>query len=144
MKKMNKIKKVALTLLLATASSAAMADWMPIQSNKDYFIISYNEMRKLGNVVQLMVLINAEKHSIVNIVEYNCSSMSTKVTHVALHGQPMGGGKVEYSTKDDDGQFAINFTEAMGDKFETACKMFYDDEVRKAAKFLDDVNALRK
>ena len=96
------MKKLLLTLMLITASSNVMAEWVEIESNEtDTFYDDPATIRKTGNIVRMWVLTdykmvktNASKPymSKLGVRKYDCKEKS-RATIKTLHSKNMGVGK---------------------------------------------------
>jgi hypothetical protein len=97
------MKKLLLTLMLITASSNVMAEWVEIESNEtDTFYADPATIRKTGNIVRMWVLTdyktvqtNASKPymSKLGVRKYDCKEKQSRATIKTLHSKNMGVGK---------------------------------------------------
>ena len=97
------MKKLRLPLMLITASSNVMAEWVEIESNEtDTFYADPATIRKTGNIVRMWVLTdykmvqtNASKPymSKLGVRKYDCKEKQSRATIKTLHSKNMGVGK---------------------------------------------------
>ena len=100
--------KAILMMLLAVASSSAMAEWVKLGENET--AATYADpatISKTGNLVKMWRLIDL--HKAVSIAsdkpfmsskgqeEYDCEEERTRILALSFHSENMGGGEVVHS-----------------------------------------------
>lgn len=102
------MKKIALALVLAAVSGAAMAEWVALGSTQDSTdYADANTVRRLGNMVKMWSLSDYKTGrtlgtgepylSTKSQPEFDCIKERFRIQFSSFHSEKMGGGTVIYT-----------------------------------------------
>lgn len=101
------MRKAALMVLLAVASSNAMAEWIEVGSNEITTVyVDSSTIQREGNLAKMWHLIDFKRatkdmgdayKSTKDQNEYDCKEGKSRRRAFTQHSENMGGGKVVYS-----------------------------------------------
>lgn len=100
------MRRVILTLLLAMASSSAMAEWTETESNDEFTAYaSFSSIRKTGDTVKMWTLYSysipheLDENTYTSskaLYEFDCKTNQARMQAFSIHSGKMGDGNVLY------------------------------------------------